>query len=348
MDFSEIRLTSDQKSLLAWIVEQTESGRRNMLAAVNPEHDFIEANGTQRLLILYTDLEELREKGMVRYAERPIMGTNTRPVAERVAVTAEGREYLDWLREASSRLSVRLTDEQIDLLLLLVELTRRDSGGNQYEFHAWRAAGGDFIMGPGQNPQVFFPDILELAKKNLITYRATNSGGAFVVSPEGFSFYEEVKRSRGEAVERVEAETRHLLDRHIVDQFAEAGQLWREAEDILWQKDAPDQVTSIGHKCREALQSFAQAMYTEHCSQADPLPKEQTHNKIRSVLVSKRSQIGEKTELALNAYWQAIDGLAQRAEHGSQRDSRPLLWEDGRRLVFQTLLVMVEIAAAVT
>jgi hypothetical protein len=39
-------------------------------------------------------------------------------------------------------------------------------------------------------------------------------------------------------------------------------------------------------------------------------------------------------------YWNALVDLHQRQEHGAQRQGQPLTWEDGRRVVFQTILVM--------
>jgi hypothetical protein len=141
--------------------------------------------------------------------------------------------------------SILLTDEQVDLLVLLVEETRRVSGGGQQcEFFVSRSMSGDFIMGEGERIPTFFPDLVELDRAGLIRLRDTNTGGAFVVSPSGFAFYEEIKRLRGEPVERVEAEVRHLLERNIVDSFDDAAQRWREAEDLLWRRDAEDQLTA--------------------------------------------------------------------------------------------------------
>ena len=351
MDFNSILVTPAQQELLGWIGERWESlepGERMFIAGVNPAiGDFIDVHGDQ-LKIQYSDLEELRDKGLVRYTERGQMGASSRPVAERGAITAEGLEYLRWLREAGGReLSIRLTDEQLDLLVLLVEETRRISDGQQYEFFVSRSLDGAFIITQGERIPAFFPDLEELDRTGVLRLSETNTGAAFVVSPDGFAFYEEIKRLRGEPVDRVEAEARHLLERDIVDSFDGAAQRWREAEDLLWGTDAEDQLTAVGDKCREALQAFAQALYASHCPDAEQLPMERTHNKIRAVLSAERSKLGETTEAALNAYWQAVNDLAERAVHGSQREGRPLLWEDGRRLVFQTLLGMVEIAAAV-
>jgi hypothetical protein len=46
---------------------------------------------------------------------------------------------------------------------------------------------------------------------------------------------------------------------------------------------------------------------------------------------------------ALLAYWGTTSDLAQRQEHGAQKEGEVLTWEDSRRLVFHTAIVMVEI-----
>jgi hypothetical protein len=38
----------------------------------------------------------------------------------------------------------------------------------------------------------------------------------------------------------------------------------------------------------------------------------------------------------------------QRQEHGAQKEGRPLVWEDGRRVVFQTAIVMFELDRALS
>jgi hypothetical protein len=43
------------------------------------------------------------------------------------------------------------------------------------------------------------------------------------------------------------------------------------------------------------------------------------------------------------AFWGAVSDLAQRQEHGAQREAEPLGWEDARRLVFLSAVVMYEI-----
>ena len=42
-------------------------------------------------------------------------------------------------------------------------------------------------------------------------------------------------------------------------------------------------------------------------------------------------------------YWHGVSNLAQRQEHAASRDRAPLSEDDARRVIFQTLNVMVEI-----
>lgn len=351
-DTNEIILTDAQDELLRWIAEALANlppeGTRTAVAAVNPAGgDYIEIGG-QRRSTQYTDLEELEAKRLVRYSERGQMGANERPVAERVSITADGLRYVENAGRSAQRqeLSILLTDEQREMLVFLVEETRRRSGGQRHQFYAHRGGQNDILQSGDQRYPTYFPDLYELDATGLIRLREAENSVSFVVSPKGFAFYEEVKRAQGEPIERVEGEARHLLERDILDDFAEAAQTWRDAEDLLWSGGAEEQLTAIGHKCREALQAFAQALYERHCPDSEVLAKDKTVDRIRSVLSARRSVVGKTTEDFLIAYWGTVSDLAQRAEHDSQREARPLLWEDGRRLVFQTLLVMVELAAA--
>lgn len=50
---------------------------------------------------------------------------------------------------------------------------------------------------------------------------------------------------------------------------------------------------------------------------------------------------------ALLVYWGAVNDLIQRQEHGATKEGEALRWEDGRQVVFQTAVVMFEIARAI-
>jgi hypothetical protein len=65
-----------------------------------------------------------------------------------------------------------------------------------------------------------------------------------------------------------------------------------------------------------------------------------------AVIARHGGQLGEaRSHLldALLAYWGEVNDLLQRQEHGGQKEGEPLTWEDGRRAVFHTAIVMYEI-----
>lgn len=104
------------------------------------------------------------------------------------------------------------------------------------------------------------------------------------------------------------------------------------------------QMTRIGHICREALQEFATSL-AQRCGAEVLADRAKTVQAIRTVL--GMHQLGETHKAFLDAlltYWGTVSDLVQRQEHGAARDKEPLTWEDARRIVFQTAIVMFEIA----
>jgi hypothetical protein len=69
------------------------------------------------------------------------------------------------------------------------------------------------------------------------------------------------------------------------------------------------------------------------------------------VLDQHRPRVGTTAApflVALLAYWGTVSDLVQRQEHGAQKEGGPLVWEDGRRVVFQTAIVMFEVDRALS
>lgn len=46
---------------------------------------------------------------------------------------------------------------------------------------------------------------------------------------------------------------------------------------------------------------------------------------------------------AVVAYWGTVADLIERQEHGAQKEGEALTWEDARRIVFHTAIVMFEV-----
>jgi hypothetical protein len=73
-----------------------------------------------------------------------------------------------------------------------------------------------------------------------------------------------------------------------------------------------------------------------------------TVSRIRQFLASRERQMGDGVSAffdALLVLWGTVSDLAQRQEHGAQKEGTPLGWDDGRLLVFHVMLVMYEIDA---
>jgi hypothetical protein len=121
---------------------------------------------------------------------------------------------------------------------------------------------------------------------------------------------------------------------------------WVDAETRLWVTDAASQFTTIGHLCREAVQAFTSDLIEQyHPADADPDPT-RTIARLRSVLTLLAPLLGTTQKPFLDAlvvYWGTVNDLVQRQEHGAQKECQPLVWEDARRVVFQTAVVMFEI-----
>jgi hypothetical protein len=70
--------------------------------------------------------------------------------------------------------------------------------------------------------------------------------------------------------------------------------------------------------------------------------------RIRAVLDTKALGEAHGAMLkALLAHWGTVSDLVQRQEHGAQKEGETLTWEDTRRVVAQTAVVMFEIARVV-
>jgi hypothetical protein len=140
-----------------------------------------------------------------------------------------------------------------------------------------------------------------------------------------------------------------LVSGTFQDRHQAAYQKWTQAETLLWASDSQEQLTTIGHLCREAMQEFTTSLCAAHgVTPSDPA---KTVARVRAVLKEAGASLRETTRAfldALLAYWGTVSDLVQRQEHGAQKEGEPLAWEDGRRVVFQTLVVMYEVDQALS
>lgn len=185
-----------------------------------------------------------------------------------------------------------------------------------------------------------------------VTFSERGGIDGFGINPEGFAYYTYLKQRDGQPVQKVESSLRAYIEADRFRQkYPKAYQKWKDAEAMLWDTDSERQLTTIGHLCREALQEFAATLVDLH-QPPDVQPDEtETVARLKAIIKHFENQLGstEKPFLdALTPYWGTVSDLIQRREHGSQKEGRPLVWEDGRRVVFQTFILMFEVDSSLS
>lgn len=250
--------------------------------------------------------------------------------------------------------SILLEKEQEELLFILVEATRNVPQQQRQKFYAITSVGSTLshILHPGfanNDTQAYMGDIEILGHQGLLalTY-GDHQSVRFDVTPLGFRYYEYLKQRAGQPIQQIEAQSRNYLEGDLFQRkYPQAYQKWSDAESMLWSSESEQQLTTIGHLCRESLQEFATALVEQY----KPINIDQntahTVARIKAVLETQRERLGTTLVPFLDAmlvYWGTVNDLVQRQEHGGQKEGQPLIWEDARRVVFQTGVVMFEIS----
>ena len=248
-----------------------------------------------------------------------------------------------------------MNPEAMALLSLFVEASRRLPAERREPFalhtNTVRRTPDYPISHPGIQGKdaVAYPmDLTTLERRGLI--HVTRHGGLWQidVTHEGFTFYGEQMSNEDSHLTSVERELRAFIEApHLRSRFPDAIAKWKKAEALLWEADPADELTAIGHHCREALQLFAVALEKRYSTSAGVLDQAKTVARIRAVIAGRLpSQTTREFADALLAYWGSVSDLVQRQEHGAGREGELLGWHDARRIVFQTLVVMNEIEDA--
>lgn len=244
-----------------------------------------------------------------------------------------------------------LEQEQKDFLCLVVEASRSIPRARRARFFLHETAGGENFLThpslPDFQPDAYRGDIEALSRVGLLIPSYDARSLSFDVSPEGFRYYEWLRGTNNQPVQRIEADVaRHLEADWFQNQYPLVFQKWREAESLLWSSDSDKQLTTIGHLCREAMQEFATSLVERFkLPNVDP-DKARDISRLKSVLSANAPALGASASAFLDAlasYWGTVNDLVQRQEHGSQKEGTPLRWEDARRIVFQTMVVFYEI-----
>jgi hypothetical protein len=249
---------------------------------------------------------------------------------------------------------VLLRPEQEELLVTLVEAERNLPRGEREQFMYFPTLVEPSLAHPGlpgREIPVYIGDLDALSSAGLLRETWTPSSVRLLdITPTGVAVYEAIKQRSSAPVEQLEEELRRYLDADVFQKrYPRAYRKWLEATDKLWSSDSEEQLNTVGHLCREAIQEFATALVERH--KPSEVDKDKAHdiNKIQAVLDQNAARLGTRVSDFLEAllnYWRAVSRLVQRQVHGSQKEDRPLVLEDGRRVVFQTAVVMYEVDRA--
>lgn len=186
---------------------------------------------------------------------------------------------------------------------------------------------------------------------DLRSYGSRYSGDFDVRSP-AFTYYEQIKRRSRQPLERLINAVRHYLSAEAFQRkYPTAYAKWVDAVARLWATDAASQLTAMGHLCREAMQAFASELIERYRPTSINPDPTMTVARLQAVLKLLAPQLGTTEEPFLKAilvYWGTVSPLVQRQEHGAQKEGQPLVWEDARRVVFQTAIVMFEVDSALS
>lgn len=186
-----------------------------------------------------------------------------------------------------------------------------------------------------------------LAQSGLLRLSYNSQGSPlFYVQPQGIQFYEEMKGS-SPALQTLEDELRHFIGaREFQESHPAAFAKWEQAASLLWEADSAQQLSTIGHLCREALQEFAASLADLERVDVSTIEPAKTVSRLKAVLAGRAATLGTTEAAFLEAlvsYWVTVSDLVQRQEHGAQRERGPLVWEDARRVVFQSCVLMYEV-----
>jgi hypothetical protein len=247
----------------------------------------------------------------------------------------------------------QLDEFQRRLLATLVEASRRLPDEARPSFFYSHVFGDQHprIDHPGlrEETHISFGDIEVMSRAGLLIHRRQIHGmGNIDLTPAAFELYERIKREEGSPVARVEADLRSFIDSAAFRaKYGHAYDNWSKAADLLWKADRrPGDPSTIGHLCREAMQDFAAVLVGAPAPPSPDPDRAKTVLRLRQALGGVTSATHRAFNEALLAYWGALSDLVQRQEHAGAKDGTPVTWDDARRVVFQTAVVMFEIDAS--
>jgi hypothetical protein len=242
--------------------------------------------------------------------------------------------------------------ETLTFLWGLVEAARSVPRAERGDFIAIRFMGGNILQHPGlpggrvENfDEGDLRDIIEGGFVRVTSYER-GEASVFELRKLAFDYYDQLHRNADEPVDGLQQlNVDHVSSAAFAARYPEAVGRWRSAEGLLWEEESTKNLTDVGHRCREAMQLFVTRLIEMHgVSEAEPDPAK-TVARLRAVIASRKPKLGDGLASfldALVAYWGTVSDLVQRQEHGSQKEGGELTWDDARRVLLYTAMVMSE------
>lgn len=250
-----------------------------------------------------------------------------------------------------------LEQEQKELLSSLVEVARSVPRDQRQKFmFSTNDSGKSWVKHfalPNWKLDCYKGDADILISRSFLNPTYWNGAlSGFDITPEGIRCYELLKRQNSEPLAAVEDSIKiQVLSFDFQGRYPQAATKWTQAESLLWVTDSEQQLTTVGHLCREAVQEFASSLVQNiRPAKVDNDPAHQIA-RLRAVLDHIKSGTSTTLVRFLNSlleYWGALSDLIQRQEHDGQKEGAPLIWDDGRRIVFHTAIVFYEIDRALS
>jgi hypothetical protein len=244
---------------------------------------------------------------------------------------------------------VLLEQEQNDLLEVLVEAARRVPRDRRQKFMVTAELGSHLseIVHeglPSDFEGAYDGDLEALANEQMLVRTGTSDTPLYDVTPRGFKYYEHLQLNKGSMLQRPEAVSRSwIASDAFLRRYPDAARKWLEAEALVWSGDSVVSLTTIGHLCLEAIQDVFDELVTRY-GVTGVAEKAKTIARLRAIVAkAAASETTAAVVESLIGMVGALNDLVQRQEHGAFREQQSLLWEDGRRVAFLTLVVLSEV-----
>ncbi len=247
---------------------------------------------------------------------------------------------------------ILLEPEQITLLSSFIEMLRNIPREKRIKFIGSRMSDGRSSVihpyAPGQNLTILLEDIEILNREGLVNLSYKESGSFnFSITPLGLKYYEYQQTQTVPISMRIEKPLRNYLEGDRLRQvYPLAFDKWSKAESKLWSTDTQDELSIVGHLCREAMQEFVTCLVDKYKPLNVDEDKSRDISRLRCVINHCANHLPKTIVPFLDSiisYWGTLNDLVQRQEHAAQKEGLAVNWEDARRVVFHTAVVFLEI-----